>query len=100
MKARLPRLPSHPRAAAMLLESISAWYQRPLTAVLDADALRSQHDPGPWSELLADLPGVDLSVAWVEHRRTNRSGRSRYFDGVADTREAKRLLSLATTGQP
>ena len=98
LKARLPRLPRHPRAAAMLLESIAAWFQRPITAVLDADASRTQIDPTSWSELLADLPGIDLSVAWVE-TQVAPARRDRFFEGVADMRTAKRLLSLATQGR-
>ena len=98
LKARLPRLPHHPRAVAMFLESLSAWCRRPLTAVLDADALRTQHEPAPWSELLADLP-LDLSVEWVERRTRSSAKRDRFFDDVADSRAARRLLALSTTGQ-
>lgn len=98
LKARLPRLPHHPRAVAMFLEALSAWWKRPLTAVLDADALRTQHDAAPWSELLAGLP-LDLSVEWVERRAPSSTKRDRFFDDVADSRTARRLLACATTGQ-
>jgi hypothetical protein len=98
MKARLPALPTHPRAVAMMLESISAWYRRPLTAAIDAEALGVQHHPERWCELLGDLPGIDLSVEWVS-RAAHKEGHDSFFDALGDMRSAKRLATIAATGQ-
>ena len=38
LRARLPAVPVEPRALAMLLEALVAFYGQPLCAVVDADA--------------------------------------------------------------
>jgi hypothetical protein len=98
LKARLPAMPAHPRAVTMLLESLSAWYRRPITAALDADALGVQHHPERWCELLGDLPGLDVTVEWVS-RVEPKGERDRFFDALGNMRSAKRLVTLASTGQ-
>jgi hypothetical protein len=98
LKARLPSLPAHPRAVMMLLESISAWYRRPLTAAIDADALGVQHHPERWCELLGDPPGMDLTVEWIA-RAEQKGQRDSFFDALGDLRSAKRLVRIAATGQ-
>jgi hypothetical protein len=98
LKARLPALPAHPRAVTMLLESLSAWYRRPITAALDADALGVQHHAERWCEFLGDLPGVDVTVEWIS-RTEHKGDRDRFFDALGDMRSAKRLVTVASTGQ-
>jgi hypothetical protein len=98
LKARFPALPAHPRAVVMLLESISAWYRRPITAALDADALGVQHHPERWSEFVGDLPGMDVTVEWVSRGRKG-AARDRFIDALGEMRAATRTLTFAATGQ-
>lgn len=98
LKARLPGLPAHPRAVTMLLESISAWYRRPLTAAIDADALGVQHHAEGWCELLGDVPGLDVTVEWVSHTEGKRE-RDRFFGALGGMRSTERLATIAATGQ-
>lgn len=99
LKARLPSLPAHPRAVTMLLESLSLWYRRPLTAVFDADALgMSQHAAQTWCEGLGDPPSLDVTVEWVQRKRAGRS-RDRFFEALGRMGSAEALLTRAATGQ-
>jgi len=100
LKARLP-LPAHARAAPLLLESLSAWYDRPLHAVLDADAEDVRRHPERWALLAGDLPVLEVSVEWA--RRLNareRKQRGRFLDEMGNARSARRLLGLCATGMP
>lgn len=99
LKARLPPLPAHPRALMMFLESLSAWYRRPLTAALDADALANVHHREHWCELLTDVPGLDVTVEWVSRAEHVRPLRDSYFDSLGNMRSTKRAMTLAATGQ-
>lgn len=98
LKARLPAPPAHPRALAMLLEALSAWYRLPLQAVLDADAPDVQRHPERWAHLLGDLPGLDIHVEWVARLDARR--RDRFLGPMGDFSSARRLVTRAATGQP
>jgi hypothetical protein len=98
LKARLAQPPAHPRALSLLLESLSAWYRRPLHAVLAADAQAVQSFPERWAELLGDLPGLDISVEWVARGEVARR-RDRFLAELGDFASGRSLLHFAATGQ-
>lgn len=99
LKARLPALPAHPRAVMMLLEAVSAWYRVPIIAAIDADALGTRRDAERWSELMGDVPGLDVSVEWVSRPPAVRTQRDRFFEALGDLRSTARIATLAATGQ-
>src|SRR4051812_35093741 len=98
LRARLPTQPSQPRALLLLLEAIAAWYGQPLRAVLDAEATDVQRYPERWANFLGDLDGERVHVEWVAHAAAPR-GRDRFLGAVGDFGSAKRLITLAATGQ-
>jgi hypothetical protein len=98
LKARLPSPPAHPRALGMLLEALATWYQRPLRAVLDADAQGVRRHPEKWAEWLGDLPDLHISVEWVGRAERFRRP-DRFLEGLGDFGDARRLLTVAATGQ-
>jgi hypothetical protein len=101
LKARLPLPAPRSRAPLLLLEAFSAWYGRPLHAVLDADAEEVQRHPERWVHLAGDLPLVDVSIEWARApSEAERKRRGRYLDEMGDTRSARRLLGLSATGMP
>jgi hypothetical protein len=96
LKARLPATPEHPRALALLLESLVAWHGLPLTAVLDADAEDVSRHPERWALALGDLASPQIAVEWVSPAAAPPGDRE--LDGVDDFRRARRLITLAATG--
>ena len=98
LRARLPTMPSQPRALLLLLEAIAAWYGEPLCAVLDADASDVQRCPQRWAQLLGDLDGESVRVEWVGHAASPVK-RDRFLGAVGDFGSAKRLIAFAATGQ-
>lgn len=99
LKARLPSSPEHPRAVAMLVEALAAWYGRALTAVLDVDAEEVQRCPERWARLLGDLESPQISVEWTSCPGLSSSMRDRFLGPMGDFSKAKRLLTFAATGQ-
>ncbi len=100
MKARLP-LPVQARAVPLLLESLSAWYNRPLYAVLDADAEDIRLHPERWALLAGDLAVQQLSVEWVRRPGAlQQKQRGRFFQELGEFRSARQLLGFASTGLP
>jgi hypothetical protein len=97
LRARLPVCPHHHRALAQLLEALVAWYGRPLTAVLDADAQDVAQHPERWARLLGDLDGEGIRVEWVHVPRA-AFRRDRFMDRLGDFRHARRLATTAATG--
>jgi hypothetical protein len=97
LRARLPPVPSQPRALAMLLESLAAWYGQSLTAVVDAGAEDSARHPERWAQLLGEVDGETVKVEWVVVPPAG--GRDRFLGEMGDFTSAKRLLSFAKTGQ-
>jgi hypothetical protein len=96
LKARLPPIPSDPRALGLLLEALVAWYGLSLCAVLDADAEDVQRHPERWSLILGDLGSPLIDVEWVSPASAPLADRT--LDGVEDFRRARRLITLAATG--
>lgn len=101
LKALLPPPGAHSRAMLLLLEALAAWHQRPLHAVLDADAEDVRRNPERWVHLAGDLPIAEVSVEWAHRTRAAaRKRRARFLDEMGDVRSARRLLGLAATGMP
>jgi len=98
LKARLPPTPAQPRAVAMLLEALVAWYGEPLCAVLDADAEDVQRIPQRWASILGDLQSPQIEVEWVSPLSVPAVDR-RLLGDMGDYRRARRLITLAATGQ-
>ena len=97
LRARLPPLPSEPRALLSLLEAVAAWYGQPLCAALDADASDVQRSPQKWARLLGDLDGERVRVEWVG-RAASPDRRDRFLGAVGEARGGKRLVTFAATG--
>jgi len=98
LKARLPSPPHDPRALGRLLESLSAWFHRPLHAVLDADAQDVRLQPERWSLLAGDVDGIEVRVQWVSAARETRR-RDRFLASMGDFDSSRRLLTFGATGQ-
>lgn len=96
LKARLPP-PAHARALPTLLEALSAWYQQPLRAVLDADAQDVQRHPEQWALWLGDVAGHEVSVEWVGARAKKR--RDKFLEAMGDFASARKMITFAATGQ-
>ena len=91
LRARLPVCPQHSRALAQLLQALVAWYGRPLTAVLDADAQDVAAHPERWALLLGDLDAETIRVDWVHFTRA-AFRRDRFMDGLGSFARARRLV--------
>ena len=89
---------AQPKALALLLEALVAWYNLPLTAVLDADAEDVAHHPERWARLVGELDGEQVRLEWVAHSRP-QTERDRFLGALGDFRSARRLLAVAATGQ-
>ena len=100
LKASLPLPPASSRALPLLLEALSAWYQMPLHAVLDADASDVRHHPERWALLAGDLPAHQIGVEWVKRPRARQRQRQRFLDSMGDFRSARALVGFAATGLP
>lgn len=96
LRARLP-MPHSPRALAMLLEALAAWYGQPFTAVLDAESQEVERHPERWAQLLSGLAERQITVEWIGHASPDE--RERFFAPLGNFRQAKRVLSIAATGQ-
>jgi hypothetical protein len=94
--ARLP-LPQSPRALAMLLEAIAAWYGQPFTAALDAESQDVERHPERWAQLLSGLDEKQITVEWIGHTRHDE--RERFFRPLGGCARPRRVVSLAATGQ-
>jgi hypothetical protein len=98
LRARLPLVPHQPRALAMLLEALSAWYGTSLTAVIDAAAEDVQLDSEKWRRLLAEVDGEQVRVQWVVV--PTAAERNRFLGAVdGDFRPSGRLVNFAATGR-
>jgi hypothetical protein len=97
LRARLSSSPSHPRALITLLESLTLWYGRPLTAVVDADAEDVRRFPEKWAVLLGDAPELAVRVEWISVPAA-RNKRDRFLGVLGDFHSAERLASFASTG--
>ena len=101
LKAILPPPAAHSRALVLLLEALSAWYRRPLHAVLDADAEEVRRHPERWVHLAGDVPVAEVNIEWAARpRAADRKRRGRVLDEMGEVRGARRLLDLAATGMP
>ncbi|MBN1961403.1 MAG: hypothetical protein JW841_10690, partial [Deltaproteobacteria bacterium] len=84
LKALMPPTPAHPKALAMFLEALVAWYNQPLTAVVDADALAVRHHAEKWADWLGDLSSPQISFFWgappvARHKTKEQREQQRYF---------------------
>jgi hypothetical protein len=98
LRARLPVLPAQPCALTLVLRGLSAWYGQPLCAALDADAEDVARHPERWAQLVGERDGETVRVEWVARARP-MAGRDRFLGAAGDFRSARRLLTLAATGQ-
>jgi hypothetical protein len=98
LRARLPVVPCQPCGLTLVLRGLAAWYGQPLCAVLDADAEDVGRHPERWARLVGELDGEQVRVEWVA-RSLVRSERDRFLGPVGDFRTARRLVTLAVTGQ-
>jgi hypothetical protein len=91
IKARLPRLPRHPRALLTLLEGVALWSGEPLYVVISAGNHRDDWlGCETWGDELwpTESPLVHFDVA-IPPARARRPLR-----GVGDFRAARRQLRL------
>jgi len=97
LRARLPPVPAQPRAMAALLEALSAWFGRPLTAVVDAAVRDSGLHPNHWARLLDEVDGESVRVEWVV--APDAAERDRFLEQAGgDFSQARRFLGFAATG--
>jgi hypothetical protein len=105
LKALLPPMPAQPKALAQFLEALVAWFNLPLTAVLDADAQDVRLHPEIWADWLGDLSSSQISVAWGApptvglNNPADRQQR-RFLAKMGEFARAKRLISFASGGLP
>ncbi len=97
LKARMPNPPAHPRAVISLLEALTLWCGQPLRAVIDADAEDVRRQPARWAALLGDAPELAVAVEWSAPPR--RRSRDKHLSTMGDFSLARRLITLAATGQ-
>jgi hypothetical protein len=98
MTAKLPPMPSQPKALAQLLEALVAWFGLPLCAVLDADAQDVQAHPERWADYFGPLASPNISIAWGAPALVNR--RDPFIGKLGSFTRAKKLINAAGTGQP
>jgi hypothetical protein len=98
LRARLPAVPAHPDALGLLLRGLAAWYGQPFCAALDAESEDVQKHPERWARLLGDLEDALIQVEWVGHPGSP-DRRDRFLGAVGDFSSARRLVTLAATGQ-
>jgi hypothetical protein len=97
LRARLPPVPAQPRALAALLEALSAWFGRSLTAVVDAAGRDSGPHPNQWSRILGEVDGEQVRIEWVVV--PSAAERDRFLERAGgDSSAARRLLTFAATG--
>ena len=96
LRARLPPIPSQPRALSLLLQGLSAWFGEPLTAVVAADREDVLVHPERWAQLLGEIDSDQASVQWVVVPAPERD---RFLGELGDFASAKRLVTFAATGQ-
>ena len=83
LRAALPAPTTlHPRAAPMLLESLSLWYQRPLCAVVYADDLDASSQLG-----LCDGFGIGHTTVHYEVEVVDPTRRRRALGSFRDLRQ-------------
>jgi len=99
LKARLCTPPAQPRALALLLEALSAWYRLPLHAVIAADAPAVSSDRALWARLLGEAAEHDVHVQWIA-RPASPPHRDRFLSDMGRCSSGRRLVHLAATGLP
>jgi hypothetical protein len=99
LKARLPETPADDGALGMLLTALVAWYGLPLCAVLDADAGDVQRHPERWTRILGDLGDPRIEVEWVSPSSVAEADLDFKDAELGDFRRARRLITLAGSGQ-
>jgi hypothetical protein len=99
LRARMPVVPAHPKALANLLQALSDWHGRPLTAVLDADAQDVVQRPTFYARMLGELDGERIRFQWARPPR-KAFRRDRYLGALGDFRRARELVTFDGVGLP
>jgi len=91
LKARLSRVPAHPRAVATLLEAVALWQGKKVRAALSAGEKDGVSDLSPYHEALTDFGGPLYSIDWVTAPGRVRR-RHRDIAGLGDFSDLRQLL--------
>lgn len=98
LKARLSPTPARPGGLVAVLEALSAWEGKPLSAVIDADAEDVQRHPEAWARLVGEArSSPHVTVEWSAPPQW-KGGRQRFFEGMGDYASARRLLGRNVLG--
>jgi hypothetical protein len=95
LRARLPPMPSQPRALLLLLQGLSAWFGEPLTAVVAADREDVLRYPARWAQLLGEIDSEQARIEWVV---VPPAERDRFLGELGDFNSAKRVIVYSATG--
>jgi hypothetical protein len=88
LRAALPRFPSHPRAAPILLEGLALWIGRPLSVVLCAADMDFSSVPGLCEDFGVGATTLHYEVDVVDPARRPR--------GLGSFRDLRQLLLRGT----
>jgi len=92
LKAKLKRLPSHPRALPHLLEALALWEGEKVRAALCVDDTGGSFDMGRYPDLLLDADETPLyGLEWVPTHRRRRVRQE--LSGLGDFRDMHKLLT-------
>jgi hypothetical protein len=98
LKARLSPTPARPGGLSLLLEALSAWEGKALSAVIDADAEDVERHPEAWARLVGEArDSRNVVVEWSHPAQWN-GARPRFFEGMGDFSSARKLLGRNVLG--
>lgn len=98
LKARLSPTPARPGGLSLLLEALSAWQGKPLSAVIDADAEDVERHPEAWARLVGEARDSKHVVVEWSHPALWNGARPRFFEGMGDFSSARKLLGRHALG--
>lgn len=91
LKARLPRIPAHPRALPALGEAVALWCGYPVHAAIAVGDLQTSSDRRPWLDTI-DLgtrtPLCEIQIVHHAHAPQRRDE----IEGLGDFRDVRQLL--------
>jgi hypothetical protein len=96
MKARLCRIPSHPRALQWLLEAIALWQGQPVRAVLSVGHEADECEAALRRDWFPDFGGPLYTIEWMD--RARRPTRRDDVGGLGDFRDLKQLQLFDALG--